>query len=291
MVFKAFVKPKAEVGLQAKDTYLPGAELPAEIRLTTQEEIKARELRAELVGEETYYVKETHINSKGHAHTRTVKKNATFASITQTVAQAPTFSQGADQKWNISLQVPPNAPPTCGGKYVDIRWTLKTVLDVPNRPDQSKEMILRVLCPPPRVSGMSAVPAEKSYDDVTMSLQVSQVACAGETLVGRLTLQVKNKLSPRSIRVELVRDEDAGAHKADEVIAKAEISGSASFNQQEVPSFDFTLAIPAAAPPTAVCAHSNLRWKVKAVIDRKMKTDFNVEQEVIVYNAPAPAGK
>ena len=132
---------------------------------------------------------------------------------------------------------------------------------------------------------MSVLPAEKIFGEVTLILKAPPVASAGDTLKGQLTLQIKEKLSIRSIRVELVQVEEAGARKADEVISTTQISGAASFNQNESPSFEFSLDIPAEAPPTVICRHSNLRWKVRAVIDRKMKTDFNVEQELLVYNA------
>jgi len=291
MVFKFLFKPKAKIEIQSQYKSLPGALLPLQIRLTTQEEIKAQEVRAELIGEETYYVTETYRDSKGHMRTRVVQRNDTIARITKTVAEQPTFIQGAEQQWSLSLQLPSDAPPTCCGKVVNIRWTLKAVLDVPKRPDQSQEMPLHVLCPSPQVSNMSVLPAEKTFDDVILNLKAPQVASAGETLVGQLTLQMKDKLSVQGIRVELVRAEDAGDRKAEEVISKTEISGSTSFNQHEAPSFEFFLDIPAEAPPTARSPHSNLCWKVKAVIDRKMKTDFNVEQEVLVYDASEPTDK
>jgi len=286
MVFKFLFKPKVKIEIQSQHKSLPGALLPLQIQLTTREEIKAQGVRAEIVGEEIYYKREYRRHGVHY-----VKRDETFASIIQTVAEQPTFIQGAEQKWSSSIQLPSDAPPTCHGKLVNIRWTLKAVLDVPKRPDQSQEMPLHVLCPSPQVSNMSVLPAEKTFDDVILNLKAPQVASAGETLVGQLTLQMKDKLSVQGIRVELVRAEDAGARKADEVISTAQISGAASFNQHEAPSFEFFLDIPAEAPPTARSPHSNLCWKIKAVIDRKMKTDFNVEQEVLVYDASEPTDK
>jgi len=103
MVFKFLFKPKAKIEIQSQHKSLPGALLPLQIRLTTQEEIKAQEVRAELIGEETYYVTETYRDSKGHMRTRVVQRNDTIARITKTVAEQPTFIQGAEQQWSLSL--------------------------------------------------------------------------------------------------------------------------------------------------------------------------------------------
>ncbi|MCX6006774.1 MAG: hypothetical protein NTZ34_05880 [Chloroflexi bacterium] len=281
MVFGSLFKPKGKLVLQAKDNSLPGELLPIEIRFTPEKEIKPREVRGELVGEETYYVTVTTSDDD----MRDARKDEKFASIIQTVAEQPSLLPGVEQKWSSSIQLPADAPPTCHGKLVNIRWTLKAVLDVPKSANLSQEKPLNVVCPSPQVSDHPALPAENIYKEVTLTLKAPQVASIGSTLKGQLTLQIKDKLSFRSIKVELVRVEEAGSRKANEVISTTQISGEASFNQNESPSFEFSLDIPAEAPPTVICKRSNLRWKVRAVIDRKMKSDFNVEQELLVYNA------
>jgi hypothetical protein len=135
---------------------------------------------------------------------------------------------------------------------------------------------------------MPVSPVEKTFGQLTLSLKAPRAISTGNTLKGQLSLQIKDKFSIRSIRIELVRVEDAKEEKANQVISTAQVSEEASFNQNESPSFEFALAVPAEAPPTSVCKHSNLRWKVRAVIDREMKADLNAEQELFVYNAPKP---
>jgi hypothetical protein len=285
MVFGSLFKPKGTMVLQSPDKLLPGGLVPFEIRITAGEELKPRELRAELDGEETYYVTETHHGPKGQVNTHTVQKNEKFASIVQTVAEAPSLSPGAEQKWNGSLQLPADALPTSRGKLVDIRWTLKAVLDVPKRADLSQEKSLVVLCPS-RPSDTTMQLADKIFGEVTLVLTAPPAVASGDTLKGQLALQIKDKLSFRAIRLELVQVEDAGSRKGDEVISKTQISGDASFNQMEAPSFNFSIDVPVEAAPTVAGRRSALRWKLKAVIDRKLKSDFTVEQELIVYNRP-----
>jgi hypothetical protein len=285
MGFDSLIKPKGKLTLRAPDNCLPGQLIPIEIWVSAEEEIKPREVRVELAGEETYYVTETHHGPKGQIQTHTVKKNAVFSGTVKTVAEQPLISPGTEQKWNITLQIPPDAPCTSRGKLVDIRWTLKAVLDVPNRADLSQEKLLQVFCQPAGIGDTSVLLAEKMFNEVTLLLNAPTAVAAGATVKGQLTLQIKDKLNIRSIRVELVRLEEAGTNRGDEVIAKTQIESGDSFNQNESRSFEFSLSIPAGAAPTVNCTHSNLHWKIRAVLDRKMKSDFSVEQELVVYNA------
>jgi hypothetical protein len=282
MVFKFLFKPKGKIEIQAQDNSLPGAQLPLEIRVTTEEKVEPREIRAELVGEETYYLR-----ARGKLHHS--KLNYTFARIIQKVAEHPALLQQSEQKWGSSIQIPADTLPTCCGKWVNIRWKLKAVLDVPNRADLSHGKPFHISCLPPQSSDMPVLPAEKIFGQVTLMLKAPRAISAGNTLKGQLVLQIKDNLSISGIRVELVRVEKAGSRDADEVISIAQVSGEASFNQNGSPSFAFSLDMPADAPPTAIGMFSSLRWKVRAVIDRNMKTDFNVEQELLVYNTSKPA--
>ena len=181
--------------------------------------------------------------------------------------------------------MPPDAPPSASGKLVNIRWVLKGVMDVPKKGDLSQEKLLNVFSMTPQDSEISIIPANKSFGEVDLSLIVPPAATASRALKGQLTLKVKEKLSIRGVRVELVRVEEAGSRNDNEVVSTAQVSGEISFNGGESPIFEFSLDIPASVSPTSICRRSSLTWKVRAVLDRKMKTDFSVEQELRIYNA------
>lgn len=284
MGFASLFGPKGKILLQAPDNSQPGEIIPVEIAVTPGEEIRPREVRAEIAGEETFYVTETHY-SNGHTTTHTVQKNEAFTAISQTVAEQPSLTKGVEQRWNCSLQLPPDAPPTSRGKLVNVRWTIKAVVDVPKRADLSQAKMLRVFSPSRQTLDLSDSSAEKSFREVTLALKAPPLACPGSVLKGQLTLQTKEKLSIHGIRVELVQIEEAGTRSASEVVSVANLSGSASFNQNETPIFEFSLSIPSEAPPTVICRRSSLRWEVRAVIDRRMKTDFNLAQGLLLDNA------
>ena len=285
MAFGSIFKPKGQMDIKSPDSSLPGQQIPVEIKVTPEDEIRPREVRVELVGEETFYKTEHHTDTSGHRKTHIVKKDEPFASIVQVVAGQPVLLKGAEQKWACLLQLPADASCTCLGKLVNIRWKLKAVVDVPNRSDLSQEKSIMVLCQSQQVSSSSSAPVEKSFGEVTLLLTAPVTAASGCTIKGQLSLQIKEKLGIRSIRIELVQAEEAGTKTSEEIIAKVQVAGESNFSQYEAPSFDYSVDIPREVPPTSICKHSNLRWKIRAVLDRKMKTDFNVEQEIFLYNA------
>lgn len=282
MAFGSIFKPKGQIDVQSPDNCLPGQQIPVEIKVTPEDDLRPREVRMELVGEETYYKTEHHNDTSGHRKAHIVKRDEPFASIIQVVAGQPLLLKGTEQKWTCLLQLPDDAPCTCHGKLVNIRWTLKAIVDVPNRADLSQEKSIVVLCLPPQASSSSSVPVERSFGEVTLFLTAPVTAATGCTIKGQLSLQMKEKLGIRSIRIELVQAEEAGTKTSEEIIAKIQVAGESNFSQYEAPSFDFSLDIPPEVPPTSICKLSNLRWKIRAVLDRKMKTDFNVEREIQV---------
>ncbi len=256
--------------------------MPVKVDLITDEEIKANAVRLEVICTEAYYVTETHRDSRGHQVVRTVKRTNELSKIESILAESPLFSAGMQRRWDVSLDLPSNAVPTCARKVVDVKWLVKAVLDVPGRPDQVHELTLQVLAP--RAREITMLSSDKRFDDVVMNLQMPSAAAVGKKLSGKLTLSIKEKISLQGIRIELVCYEDAGSKTASEAVVRNEISNSLSFSPGETPTFDFSLQLPEDIPPTSHGSRSSLDWKVKAILDRKMKTDYSLEQEVYIYN-------
>ena len=290
LMIQRFFKPKAELEVRTRETCLPGVSLPVEVVVCLQEQLKPREVRLELVGEESYYVQETQAGPKGQTHIQTVQRVNAFTRVPYTVLEQPSLTPGVEASREVTIQIPIDAPPSCRGKVVDVHWTLKAVLDVPGRRDQVRELPLQVMRSPFSArqdnEARIGLPAAKSLDDCSLTLDVPRMVAAKGVVSGRLQLKAQRKFQVRGIRVELVRQEDAGAEQADDVVAHQDLSGSVSFNATESPSFAFSLPLPSVVAPTMVSPHSSLRWQVRAVLDRRMRSDFNIEQDVFIYNAP-----
>jgi hypothetical protein len=288
-------KPKAELEVQTKETCLPGATLPVRVTVCLQEQVKLRQLRLELVGQETYYVQETTTDYKGRRETDTVQRVDTFARVSRVVMEQPSLlTPGVEAGREVSLQVPLDAPPTCQGKVVDVCWRLRAILDIPGRPDQMREMPLQVVSVAPTQAawykeGKALLQAEKSFEDCALTLEVPAVLAAREVVRGRLLVRAKRHFEVRGVRVELARLEDAGARRAYYAVAHQDLSGPISLNPTDSPTFDFSLPLPQDVAPTMVLPHSSLLWHVRAVLDRRLRGDFNIQQDVFVYNAPEPS--
>jgi len=288
-------KPKAELEVSTTETCLTGATLPVRVAVRLQEQVKLRQLRLELVGQETYYVEVITIDDKGRRETNTVQRVDTFAKVSHVVIEQPSLlTPGVEAGREVSLQVPFDAPPTCQGKVVDVRWRLRAILDIPGHPDRVREIPLQVVrMAPAQVVGdkdtNASLQAEKSYEDCALTLEVPAAVAAHDVVRGRLLLKAKRPFQVRGIRVELALVENAGARQAFDVVARQSLSGPISLNITDSPTFSFSLPLPQGIAPSMVSPHSSLRWQVRAVLDRRLRGDFNIEQDVFIYNAPEPS--
>lgn len=263
-------------------TCIPGDTLPVEVRLTPGEDVTPRQVRVELAGREDYYV-EVESRDSNRGRTNSIEKRTrVFQTVVQVVHEAGLLGKGVEQRWSASLQVPPDAVVSSRGKYVDVRWVVRAVVDMAGRGDIAREQPVVVLAPVPA----DAPRAEQTepLEDGTLTLEIPRAALAGgETVAGVLRIEAASPPQVRGIRVELVRSEYAGERKVDEVVAhQAFPTGS--------PSYSFALVLPPGAPPSSLGGgNSRLLWLVRGVLDRPMRSDFRVQTYVQVHNAP-PAG-
>ncbi|MBI2911089.1 MAG: hypothetical protein HYY05_03030 [Chloroflexi bacterium] len=261
-------------------TCTPGDTLPVEVRLTPAEDVTPRQVRVELAGREDYYVEVEHRDRDGT--TRSIERRTrVFQSVVQVVHEAGLLGKGVEQRWSASLQVPPDASVASKGKYVDVRWVLRAVVDVSGRGDVVSEQPIGVLAPAPA----EVVRAEQTepIDDGTITLDIPRPALAGgETVEGTLRIDASSLPQVRGIRVELVRSEYAVERKVDDVVARQAFSVGS-------PSYPFALVLPPGAPPSSLGGgNSRLLWLVRGVMDRPMRSDYQVQTYVQVHNAPPP---
>ena len=69
-----------------------------------------------------------------------------------------------------------------------------------------------------------------------------------------------------------------------------EIAGSTQLEAGQTYQFPFELQLIEGVPPTFTAAHSHLHWYVEGIADRKLRSDFVVEAEIVVCTGnPATA--
>jgi hypothetical protein len=282
-------QPKGNLEVVVPSTGRAGDSIPVEVHLRLQENVEPRQARIELVGRETYYERRTDTDSRGHSRTRIVKREADFSRLSQTLEREFQLVSGTEYYWSASIAIPPDAPSTCRGKLIDIRWVVKGVLDVPKRRDLVQQVPIQVqgqdTAPAPgNGGGNTSTLAMEGFEECNLILMLEQGALTqGQNLQGRFQMEAMKEFSVRAISVQLVQVENAGARDSKEVAVRECLSEPASFRPHESYSYDFVLTMPLEAPPTASSPHSSLAWWVEAILDRPLRTDFSVGKEVYVY--------
>ncbi|MBI4337815.1 MAG: sporulation protein [Chloroflexi bacterium] len=277
-------KPRGRLTLRAPERCLPGESISFEIGLDLQEpEVRVRQVRVELVGEETYYVRETTSGPRGQTRTVVRAKDETFVAQTSAVMDEGLLRPGERTGWQGSLQVPRDATPSSRGKLVNIRWTLRAVADVPGRRDLVQQQAMAVLAPG---QGNGGHESEEGFPEGRLALYLSSTAARpGEVLRGKLRLSVLQELRLRAVRVELVRIEQAGVRDEANVVRSTRLMEGTTLRASEEAVLDFALDVPPDAPPTTGSPHSALRWVVRGVLDRSLRLDTRVTQEIRVYSS------
>ena len=75
----------------------------------------------------------------------------------------------------------------------------------------------------------------------------------------------------------------------DEDVKSLTIATRPTFAANALIEFPFTLPLPNAVTPGFVSPEYDLRWFVRAQIDRAWRLDYIFEREFFIYNAPNPS--
>jgi hypothetical protein len=199
------------------------------------------------------------------------------------------------KSYEFAWPIPAGAPASGAGKITEIRWVVKVTVDRSMAKDTNEEHEITVR----RTSGSAPVEAEEDVGSshvarMQLTLPSLELA-AGSTAKGQLTIEPFQSIKGRALRVDLVRDEtvfsgDRTNHEETR-ITTVEIESDPRLEPGQSRRYDMALEVPADAVPTRKTPHGELRWQVKAVIDRPMASDHVATQEVSVYNArPAASG-
>jgi hypothetical protein len=91
------------------------------------------------------------------------------------------------------------------------------------------------------------------------------------------------------VRVELERHENVprdlgnSSHQRE---AQAIVAGALELSPGVPQELSFRLEVPPDPVPTLETANSRVWWLLKGIGARRMRRDYSVEQEVLVYSAP-----
>ena len=280
--------------LTAPSSVIQGNELDVELRLTPDEDLRAREVRVDLVRIEVYYeVSGDHLSR--NVQQDTADSEVLWRSEGDPLVESRVLARGIQNRWNASLRVPPDAAPTCKGSLVDLTWKVRAVVDLGRHGDLAEESLLLVLTTGLPASGGGEAPHHRTqidshYQQCLLVLELPGETLTGSTVEGELKVTGRHAFSVRGIRAELVASEQAGVRTDKRTLSQEDVSGPTSLVDGETRSYGFSLAVPSAPMPTLAAPNSSLNWYARAVLDRRLRGDLTVENLIQVYSTPPASG-
>ena len=190
---------------------------------------------------------------------------------------------------NVRFTLPSDAIPTLNGSIVQkiqpgVAWEVRASLDVTRARDMRQSQEITVL----KSLSTEDVPArpivaEAAHRQCALALDLSRrSARSGDTLDGSLRAEMIDDVEAEEIRVELVRVEKFGNESQDHIVDKATFKREASLKSSETGMWRFHLDVGQVKTPSLQAEKSSVAWLVKGILDRRMRRDLRVEQEINV---------
>jgi len=273
-------------------TYFPGETVVGTIELTADKALKLGGVTAVLSGTEEYKYRyityDTDPEGNSTQDYRTSWGRNQFFASQQSILGETVLTGGTTHCYQFQLMLPSDAPPTCAGALLRVRWQLNVVADRPRARDMNTDIALLVHSQDlsqdrnPSEYGQSNRPDEAELTFILPGLG----AVVGQQLAGQLHILPRKEFDSK-VRLELVRREyvpyDQG--NSSEKSYRFELVGRTSFVSGRPQVLPFELAIPADAPPSVRTSNGTISWKLRGVLDRSLRKDTVVEQNLEIYSA------
>ena len=267
----------------------PGDIVSAKVWVGGQPDERVQGGRVELACINRFHKKEREYNHDGPDHDRTVTREETFVAVWQPLPAAPD-GPVAFGEHTVQLQFPPDAPPTAfepEGFGSCVRWEVRAILDrnMGFDPDASIEVHVHSL--PTQYAHWAQTPPVAKSNEVPMGLEQlsTRILRPGSQVTGVLTINPRESAKARSIRVQFERRRtDTPDNMEDvEVATEVELAKDVKLEAGQSLQYPFQIPLPEGVPPTFAAAKSYMHWYLEGVADRKMRSDFVTEAEVVVY--------
>ena len=278
-------RPDVDVQIHVnKSVFHAGDELDAHVRLAPKGDYRVRHGRVELVCTETWVQR---VDSQyGPSYHR---KTEVLSSEGETFMDDQTVRNGVPYSADLRVSVPRDALPTLSGALVQkiepgIAWAVKVDMDVARARDihESQEVTVAAT-PAPRDDRPVPVVAESRRGQCALTLELSRSeARSGDRVDGRLRAEPLQNFTASEARVELVREEKFGNTAKNQVVDEATLERDPSLRSGETREWSFSLDVGQVAMPSLKTEKSSVTWLVRAVLDRSLRTDPKVEQDIDV---------
>ena len=275
----------------------PGDSVTARVVVGGEKDDRVQGGRVEIAYKNRYLKEERDYNSSTNTSTtKTVTREDD-----NVVARQP-LPAGADfpvqfGEHAVTLTFPPGSPPSAHepeGFGDLVKWEVRAILDRRMAFDPDVQQQVTVFSRPEQyASWAQSAPVSKAAE-CPMGLELSTRSLRpGEGISGQLTITPRESAKGRSIRVQLERrriDTPDNVHRT-ETLEGPQLAGKTDLEAGQTLTFPFEMALPVGVPPSFMTGKSHLHWFVEGIVDRRLKSDFVVEAEIVVYTGtPGPAG-
>ena len=276
-----------------KTALYPGDVITAKVWIGGERDDRVQGARVELACKNRYHEREREYNHDGPDHTRTVTREQTYVAVWQPL---PMAADGPVQlgEHTVTLQVPPDAPPTAyepAGFGSMVKWEVRAILDRRMGLDPDATIEVQVYSLPHQYAHWAQSPPIAKSHEVPMGLEQlsARILRPGDQVTGVLTVHPRESVKARTVRVQLQRRRtDTPDNMEDrETAAQVELARDVKLEGGQPLQYPFQIPLPEGVPPTFAAAKSYMRWYLEAVVDRKMRSDFTAEAEVVVYSGAA----
>ena len=127
------------------------------------------------------------------------------------------------------------------------------------------------------------VVAQSRHRQCALTLALSRSdARSGDTMDGSLRAEMLEEVTASEVRVELVRVEKFGNESQDHRVDVVILERDETLASGQAREWDFQLDVGHVGVPSLKTEKSSVSWLVKGVLDRRMRRDLRVEQEISV---------
>ena len=283
-----FRRPQADLQVELdKVSAAPGDEVTAHVTLSPDADFEVRGGSVALVCVETYVQKMS--NQYGTSYH---KKTNILSSQKESFSGSGVIRKGTQYSTQVAFKLPDDALPTLRGAVVHkiepgISWQVSASMDVARARDlsTSREIAVPVQSAPVASPRPSVAEVQHNQGVLTLRLDSAQ-ARSGDTLEGSFSARMIQDVSVQEVRVDLVRAEKFGNEEKEHPIDSVTLSEATTLtpiaDSQKALEWDFRLDLGNVELPTLKTEKSSVRWLVKGVLSRPLRTDLRVEQEVAV---------
>ncbi len=269
--------------------YYAGETIRATVSVEAETEVKVRGVRVGLVLWERYKYR----GRDDEGDVSEVWTEAEDEVFGETLLGEGKIPAGFRQSYRVDFRIPLDVAPPYNGKIAQNRWLVKAVIDRPMKKDFSAEVEIPIIVPPPDEPTQSGEFGACSHpDDADIKFVLPRLDWVeGERLEGIVRVRPRKDFGAGGVSLELVRTEYVpremgNTHTVAE--AKVQLAGGSDFRVGTAAEFPFGVTVPRQGCPSRRTGRSVVTWTLKATISRRLAKDFSCQQEIWVYNGPAP---